>query len=94
MPLLDVQNISRAFGSTQALRDASLQVERGEIVALMGANGAGKSTLVKILSGLYTADSGRIVWEDTDYKPQTRPRPPHAALSPFISPLTWSAFPV
>lgn len=70
MPLLDVQNISRAFGSTQALRDASLQVERGEIVALMGANGAGKSTLVKILSGLYTADSGQIIWENNDYKPQ------------------------
>lgn len=70
MPLLNVQNISRAFGSTQALRDASLQVERGEIVALMGANGAGKSTLVKILSGLYTADSGKIIWEDNEYKPQ------------------------
>lgn len=70
MPLLDVQNISRAFGSTQALKDASLQVERGEIVALMGANGAGKSTLVKILSGLYTADAGRIVWEGADYRPQ------------------------
>lgn len=70
MPLLDVQNISRAFGSTQALEDASLQVERGEIVALMGANGAGKSTLVKILSGLYTADAGSIVWEGADYRPQ------------------------
>lgn len=68
MTLLTVQNLSLAFGSTQALADASLTIDRGEIVALMGANGAGKSTLVKILSGLHRADSGSIQWNGGDYR--------------------------
>ncbi len=68
MTLLDIQNLSLAFGSTQALAGASLTIDRGEIVALMGANGAGKSTLVKILSGLHRADSGRILWNGNDYR--------------------------
>jgi simple sugar transport system ATP-binding protein len=68
MTLLDVQNLSLAFGSTQALAGASLTIDRGEVVALMGANGAGKSTLVKILSGIHRADSGRILWNGADYR--------------------------
>lgn len=68
MALLDIQNLSLAFGSTQALAGASLTIDRGEIVALMGANGAGKSTLVKILSGIHRADSGRILWNGSDYR--------------------------
>ncbi|AYG69453.1 MULTISPECIES: sugar ABC transporter ATP-binding protein [unclassified Rhizobium] len=67
MTLLDIQNLSLAFGSTQALAGASLTIDRGEVVALMGANGAGKSTLVKILSGIHRADSGRILWNGNDY---------------------------
>lgn len=71
MPLLDVRNISHAFGSTQALSDAHLAIEAGEVVALMGANGAGKSTLVKILSGLYRADAGTITWQGKPFSPQS-----------------------
>lgn len=71
MPILDVQNLSKSFGSTQALTDLSLTIAAGEVVALMGANGAGKSTLVKILSGLYPADSGRIYWKEALFEPQT-----------------------
>lgn len=71
MPILDVQNLSKSFGSTQALADLSLTIAAGEVVALMGANGAGKSTLVKILSGLYPADAGRIYWKDAIFEPQT-----------------------
>lgn len=59
-PILDAQGVSRRFGAVQALRDASLRVGRGEIVALMGANGAGKSTLVKILTGALRPDGGSI----------------------------------
>ena len=60
VPVLDARNISKRFGAVIALRDASLQVKRGEIVALMGANGAGKSTFVKILTGALKADTGQV----------------------------------
>ena len=57
-PVLDAQNVSKTFGAVVALRDASLQVRAGEVVALMGANGAGKSTFVKILTGALRPDGG------------------------------------
>ncbi len=59
-PLLEVRDLAKRFGSVVALRSAALAVRRGEIHALMGANGAGKSTLVKILTGVFQADSGAI----------------------------------
>ncbi|NAZ35648.1 sugar ABC transporter ATP-binding protein [Rubellimicrobium sp. CFH 75288] len=59
-PILDAAGVSRRFGAVVALRDASLRVARGEVVALMGANGAGKSTFVKILTGALKPDTGRI----------------------------------
>ena len=61
VPALDAKNVSKHFGAVVALRDASLQVHRGEIVALMGANGAGKSTFVKILTGALKADAGHVL---------------------------------
>lgn len=59
-PLLEVRRISKAYGHVQALMNVSFDMSAGEAVALLGDNGAGKSTLVKILSGVYTADSGSI----------------------------------
>jgi len=59
-PILIVSSIRKAFGPTRAVRDASFDVRRGEIHALMGENGSGKSTLVKILSGVHVPDSGTI----------------------------------
>lgn len=64
MPLVSLRNLFKTFGSTQALGGASLDIEAGEIVALMGSNGAGKSTLVKILSGVQDADAGEIRWKN------------------------------
>jgi ribose transport system ATP-binding protein len=58
--ILDAQGIAKRFGAVVALRDASLLVKRGQIVALMGANGAGKSTFVKILTGALKPDSGHV----------------------------------
>lgn len=58
-PLLEVRGLSTGYGETQALWDISLEVMRGEIVAVIGANGAGKSTLLSALSGLLP------IWEGT-----------------------------
>jgi ribose transport system ATP-binding protein len=59
--ILDAKGVTKRFGAVVALRDASLQVNRGQIVALMGANGAGKSTFVKILTGALKADAGHVL---------------------------------
>ncbi len=58
--LLDATGVAKRFGAVVALRDASLRVAPGQIVALMGANGAGKSTFVKILTGALKPDAGHV----------------------------------
>jgi len=60
--------IVKTFGGTEALKDVSLHVSRGEVVALLGENGAGKSTLIKILGGIHQPDSGRVMIDGSDYK--------------------------
>ncbi|MDN4609541.1 sugar ABC transporter ATP-binding protein [Arthrobacter burdickii] len=62
-PFLSMQGINKSFGSAQVLRDVDFDIHTGEVRGLVGENGAGKSTLIKILSGLYTADSGTILIE-------------------------------
>ena len=64
-PLLRVQGISKGFPGVQALQDVHLEVRSGEVLVLVGENGAGKSTLMKILSGIYTKDSGEIIFAGT-----------------------------
>ena len=59
-PLVELNNISIAFGGIRAVDDASIDLYPGEVVALLGHNGAGKSTLIKILSGAYKRDAGTI----------------------------------
>ena len=61
--LLVMENISKSFPGVKALQNVSLSLRYGEVHALIGENGAGKSTLMKVLSGLYQADEGRIIWE-------------------------------
>ena len=56
--ILEMRGISRSFLSVKALQNVDFTLCRGEIMALMGENGAGKSTLIKILTGVYTKDSG------------------------------------
>ena len=60
-PLVELENISIAFGGIRAVDEASCALYPGEVVGLLGHNGAGKSTLIKILSGAYRRDAGRIV---------------------------------
>lgn len=58
--VLDATGVAKRFGAVQALKNASLQVGAGQVVALMGANGAGKSTFVKILTGVLKPDAGQV----------------------------------
>ena len=58
--LLEMKNITKAFASNIVLNGVNLSVDEGEVVAILGENGAGKSTLIKILGGIYKADSGEI----------------------------------
>jgi D-xylose transport system ATP-binding protein len=62
-PLLQLQGITKTFGSVQALDDVDFEVRAGEVMALVGDNGAGKSTLVKCVAGTHSADSGQILFE-------------------------------
>ena len=59
-PLVEMKDISIAFGGIKAVDHADADLYPGEVVALLGHNGAGKSTLIKILSGAYTRDTGKI----------------------------------
>ncbi|MCC6315261.1 MAG: sugar ABC transporter ATP-binding protein [Thermomicrobiales bacterium] len=61
-PVLQVENINKHFGAVHALRNASLAVWPGEVVALIGDNGAGKSTLVNVLTGVLRPDSGTMIF--------------------------------
>jgi D-xylose transport system ATP-binding protein len=59
-PLVELRNIVKTFGGVHAVENVSLELCDGEVLGLLGHNGAGKSTLVKILSGVFPADSGEI----------------------------------
>ena len=60
-PLVVMQGINVAFGGVHAVQDATIDVNAGEVVGLVGGNGAGKSTLMRVLSGAHPADSGSIL---------------------------------
>lgn len=64
MTLLSVRGVSKSFGAVGVLHGVDLEVDRGEVVGLVGDNGAGKSTLMKIVTGMYGADAGDIRLDD------------------------------
>jgi simple sugar transport system ATP-binding protein len=63
VPLIEVQSVSKYFGSVIALKDISMKVHAGEVMCLLGDNGAGKSTLIKILSGVHRPSDGHYMVE-------------------------------
>jgi len=72
--VFEVRGLSKNFGGIEALKDVDLQIHPGEVVALVGDNGAGKSTLVKMVSGLYTPSSGRILLDGEEVTIQSPTR--------------------
>jgi D-xylose transport system ATP-binding protein len=62
-PTLELRGISKSFGSVQALEEVDFEVRDGEVMALVGDNGAGKSTLIKCVAGIYSVDSGELLFE-------------------------------
>ena len=78
--MIQLQNISKAFGSRPVLHDLSLQVDRGRILGLLGGNGAGKTTTLNLILGFLQPDSGTItVTGETAYIPE------NVALYPELS---------
>jgi D-xylose transport system ATP-binding protein len=75
-PTLELRDVSKSFGSVQALSDVDFEVRDGEVMALVGDNGAGKSTLVKSIAGIHPFDSGEVFF---DGKPVTIHNPKEAA---------------
>ena len=62
-PILELRGISKSFGAVQALYEVDFHVSAGEVMALVGDNGAGKSTLIKCIAGIYSVDSGEVIFE-------------------------------
>ncbi len=63
---IEIRNVSKQFGDFHALRDVSLDIQSGELVALLGPSGCGKTTLLRIIAGLETSDHGNILFSGED----------------------------
>jgi ribose transport system ATP-binding protein len=81
--MLTFERITKRFGGTIALRDVSLHLNKGEVLALLGENGAGKSTLIKCLAGIHVPDEGRILFKGEAYVHRP-PRPNEKQRVSFI----------
>jgi ABC-type sugar transport system ATPase subunit len=68
VPLLEAENISKHFGGVHALKEVSLTLNPGEVLALAGDNGAGKSTLIKVISGVHHPDGGALRYEGREIR--------------------------
>ena len=66
--ILYMKGIHKSFPGVKALTNIDLELERGDVLALLGENGAGKSTLMKVLSGAYQAEEGEIFFEGKPVK--------------------------
>ena len=87
MSIIEIKDLSKAYGSKLALSGINLSVEKGQIVGLMGPNGSGKTTLIKIIMGLLTADAGEVMIEGEKPGEKTK-----AKLSYLPDKMTYPAY--
>jgi ABC-2 type transport system ATP-binding protein len=85
--MIEVQNISKSFGPTQAVKNVSFNVNRGEVVGFLGPNGAGKSTTMRILTGYLPADEGTARLAGFDVTTQSLEVRRHIGYLPENNPL-------
>ena len=85
--MIEVQNLTKAYGSIQALDDVSFHVAEGEIVGLLGPNGAGKTTIIKILTGYLQPDEGTVQIDNLDVLSQTQAAQARIGYLPENAPL-------
>ena len=63
--VMKIESARKAFGGNEVLKDISLEVKRGEVVAIIGPSGGGKSTLLRLISGLIPMDDGSLTLDET-----------------------------
>ncbi len=86
MALLELREVEKSQGQTHVLARASLGIEKGEFVAIVGFSGAGKSTLISLLAGLTKPDAGEVLWQG---KSVTAPGPERGVVFQNYSLLPW-----
>lgn len=80
-PFLNIANVSKSYGSTQALCNVSLQVQQGEILGLVGPDGSGKTSLFRIVATLLLADQGSVsIQSPNATPPNATPHAPRPSL--------------
>ncbi len=95
--MIEVQDVSKSYGTIQALRGVSFQVAAGQVIGLLGPNGAGKTTVMKILTGYLQPDSGRVTVDGLDvmthplevqkrigYLPENAPLYPELSVQAYL----------
>lgn len=71
VPIVEIRGINKAFSGIRVLNDVDMRIDPGEIVCLCGENGSGKSTIIKIISGVYTFDTGTVTLQGKTYSKLT-----------------------
>jgi len=66
MALFELENVTKRFGGLVAVNDVSLQIEAGELIGIVGPNGSGKTTLYNVISGVYSPEEGRVIFQGKD----------------------------
>ena len=85
--MIEIQNVSKKYGSKWAVKDATFTIKKGEILGFLGRNGAGKSTTMNIVTGYLSATSGRVLVDGHDILEEPREAKRHIGYLPEIPPL-------